>query len=244
MSQKRPLAELDPLERSRFFPRQIVSPADLSRDQKYLLQKTRRHNRLLHTWGIRLGFVAKPILKSEAEDWIEFGVLAKGIRAEDYVNYWLMVTPGYALTPLGDELFLPQRLFLDTHQELDGALVVQPGSSSASINPRTTPTGENTLFLVVEAWESEVHPVRAASNRYGDHPDQFEYSAIRDILRFRLVDKTEPAPYGKPSDDEAEEKRLTGKDVRNYLFLGSIVFQDNKIDQVLSGGRDPQLTPT
>ena len=36
------------LERTRFFPRQLVTPDDLTQDQIYFRDTHRRHNRMLH----------------------------------------------------------------------------------------------------------------------------------------------------------------------------------------------------
>jgi hypothetical protein len=43
------------LERTRFFPRQLVAPDDLTQDQVYFREKLRRPNRFLHGWGIVCG---------------------------------------------------------------------------------------------------------------------------------------------------------------------------------------------
>ena len=43
------------LERTRFFARQLVTPDDLTQDQIYFREKHRRHNRMLHGWGIVCG---------------------------------------------------------------------------------------------------------------------------------------------------------------------------------------------
>jgi hypothetical protein len=245
MSQPRTPSNPDTLERANYFPRQIVSPSDLAQDDTYLLHKLRRHNRLLHGWGFRLGFVAERILGKDADEWIKSGVLPKGILSQKFVDYWLHVTLGYAITPLGDELYLPKQVFLNTAEELDGALVVLPGECPSSLNPKDMPRKDNLPYsLIVEAYESEVQPVRAASNRCGDHPDQFEYSRIKDTLRFRLIDYSAPPPFGPPDEDR---KLLTGKPDRGrtFLVLGKVRFKDNKISGDVSQGsdRDPQLAP-
>ena len=43
------------IERPRFFPRQLVTPDDLTLGQEYLRNKIRRHNRYLHGWGVVCG---------------------------------------------------------------------------------------------------------------------------------------------------------------------------------------------
>ncbi len=43
------------LERVRYFPRQMITPADLTQAQDYMRAKLRRHNRMLHGWGVVCG---------------------------------------------------------------------------------------------------------------------------------------------------------------------------------------------
>jgi hypothetical protein len=43
------------LERTRFYPRQLVGPDELTQDQAWVRDKLRRHNRLLHGWGVVCG---------------------------------------------------------------------------------------------------------------------------------------------------------------------------------------------
>ena len=43
------------LVRTRFFPGQLVGPADFTQDQRYFREKHRRHNRMLHGWGVVCG---------------------------------------------------------------------------------------------------------------------------------------------------------------------------------------------
>ena len=50
---------LSGLERTRFFSRQLVAPEDLTQDQLYFREKSRRHNRMLHGWGIVCGACVK-----------------------------------------------------------------------------------------------------------------------------------------------------------------------------------------
>src|SRR3954462_14642020 len=84
-----PPTGLPSLERTRFFPRQLVGADDLTQDQLYFREKLRRHNRLLHGWGIVCGA----------------GVTPDGCKA--------VVSPGYILGPLGDEILIDQETSID-----------------------------------------------------------------------------------------------------------------------------------
>ena len=43
------------LERVRYFPGQLLTPDDLTADQDHVRAKLRRHNLLLHGWGVVCG---------------------------------------------------------------------------------------------------------------------------------------------------------------------------------------------
>src|SRR2546421_8213594 len=87
------------LERTRFFPRQLVTPGDLTQDQEYFRAKLRRHNRLLHGWGV---------------------VCGAGVTTGPKVSE-VTVHPGYVLGPFGDEIVIDDPVTIDMCREgLDG----------------------------------------------------------------------------------------------------------------------------
>lgn len=59
--------------------------ADLRLDQGYKEQRSRRHLRLVHGWGVACGLT----VVSAGEDW------------------WLYLCPGFGISPCGDELLVP-----------------------------------------------------------------------------------------------------------------------------------------
>src|ERR1700759_3696277 len=86
----------DPIaERPRYFPRQIITPDDLTLEQDYFRNKLRRHNRLMHGWGVVCG--AKVCLTPQTA--------ANGGNAS-YQPWMVTVTAGYILGPYGDEILL------------------------------------------------------------------------------------------------------------------------------------------
>jgi hypothetical protein len=85
------------LKRVRYFTGQLLSSDDLKAEQEYFREKLRRHNRMLHGFGVVCG------LKVSAP--------------EDGEPPWqITVSPGYALTPGGDEIVVTEavRLVLDS----------------------------------------------------------------------------------------------------------------------------------
>ena len=70
------------IERTRYFTGQLLGEADLAQEQLYFREKLRRHNRMLHGWGIVSGL---------------------DVRAGP-ADGELTVEPGYALDRYGDEI--------------------------------------------------------------------------------------------------------------------------------------------
>jgi hypothetical protein len=77
------------LERPRYFPRQLITSTDLTLEATYFRDKLRRHNRLLHGWGVVCGLLVCPVRSAD------------GTALEPWT---VMVEPGYALGPCGDEV--------------------------------------------------------------------------------------------------------------------------------------------
>jgi hypothetical protein len=186
---------------------------------------------LLHGWGIELGleveaFPIKGGAGSNYEQFIEkVGPLPPDVRPED--GTWLVVMPGYALNPTGDEVYVPCPIFLNTAEELEGAIRMLPADCRSHLNPKTVDfKGKGIYYLVVEAYEIERHPVVVAGNGCGKNPEQFEFSRIKDTLRFRLILKEEIRPAFEHDADH--RKLLNGRIDRNYICLGSIMFASGK----------------
>lgn len=78
-----------PLLRPRYFPRQAVTAADLTADQDYFRERLRRHNRLLHGSGVVCGLMVS---------------LKPRDPAANTPEYNLVVMPGVAIGPMGDEI--------------------------------------------------------------------------------------------------------------------------------------------
>jgi len=77
-------------ERPRYFHGQLLTAQDFADEQDYFREKLRRHNRLLHGWGVVCGLRVTPATKRCA----------------------VVVSPGYALDPCGDEILVEQEVLL------------------------------------------------------------------------------------------------------------------------------------
>jgi hypothetical protein len=162
--------DLVSLERTRFFPRQLVTPDDLTQDQVYFREKLRRHNRLMHGWGIVCGALVQHREGCE-----------------------LTVTPGYVLGPWGDEILLDEEVSIDVcKSETAGPLDCFDADPWCGTAPRLKE--DTTAYLAVRHVERATRPIRAPGCDCGCDDDGCEYS--RTLDSFELAVLTElPAAY-------------------------------------------------
>jgi hypothetical protein len=166
------------MERTRFFPRQLVTPDDLTQDQIYFREKMRRHNRLLHGWGI-----------------------VCGVRVRQGAgDCEVIVEPGYVLGPFGDEIVIDQEVTVDLCREtLDGNAVspcgdgLDPWCSNVRVNRRAG----QVLYVAVKYAECQSRPVRAQANGCGCNEQDCEYSRVRDSFAIKVLTSL-PSSYSDP----------------------------------------------
>ena len=78
----------EPLKRTHYFDGQLLSTEDMVREQEYFRERLRRHNRALHGWGVVCGLAVDTVADIDT-----------ATRSAT-----LTVSPGYALSPAGDEI--------------------------------------------------------------------------------------------------------------------------------------------
>ena len=88
-------------ERVRYFFGMLMDVDDFNQEQAYLLAKARRHNRMLHGWGIVAGLEVSAT-SSEASE--------------------VSVAPGFALDPCGNEISVGESVLVEVPS--DGASFV------------------------------------------------------------------------------------------------------------------------
>jgi hypothetical protein len=93
------------IERPRFFQGQLLTAQDFADEQDYFREKLHRHNRLLHGCGVVCGLHVTPAAEGCA----------------------VVVSPGYALDPCGDEIVLEAEVVLP----LSRSAGPTPGPSAA-----------------------------------------------------------------------------------------------------------------
>jgi len=169
-------AALPGLERTRFFPRQLVTPEDLTQDQIYFRDKARRHNRMLHGWGVACGAEVKELADEK----------------KSALPWKVCIEPGYVLGPCGDEILIERCVELDLRTSgVDGA---ELACTEAPADPwcsdvRIDRAADRPLYIAVRYAECKTRPVRAQGAGCGCDDSPCEYSRIRDGYVIAVLDR-------------------------------------------------------
>jgi hypothetical protein len=168
-------------ERTRFFPRQLITPDDMTQDQLYFREKSRRHNRMLHGWGVVCGAWVRPG-EGDCE---------------------VIVEPGYVLGPYGDEIVIDDEITIDLcREDPDGNAIspcgdVDPWCSDVRISRRAG----QPLYLAVRYAECQTRPVRVMPAGCGCDEAECEYSRIRDSFALKVLTELPPTYNPMPNTD-------------------------------------------
>ena len=129
------------IERPRYFFGQVIGVDDLEQEQLYHREKARRHNRLLHGWGIVHGL--------EVDD------ATHGTKA-------VTISPGYALDRHGQEIVIPTSVTVDLSGHAAGTTVyVAVRYDECLERPVPTPLGQQfTRVRETFAVEVSIRPPR------------------------------------------------------------------------------------
>lgn len=162
----------DPLERVRYFPRQVIRADDMRAEQGYFVDKMRRHNRFLHGWGVVCGF----------------DVVAPGKQDP---AWQVTVCPGYLMTPQGDDVNVCDPVAVDL---VKGAATPEPCCEPWPCPPRGQMPGDGErgvriVFVAVRYAECETRPVRVhpAGCGCGCGGVSCEHSRVRESFEFKVL---------------------------------------------------------
>lgn len=157
-------------ELPRYYPRQLITPDDLTLEQNYFRDRMRRHNRLLHGWGVVCGALVCLVTTTDAN-----GVVTAA-------PWQVQVRKGYVLGPYGDEIILDCVRTVDLRTSgVSGVTgdpcvdVPDPWCSQVNV-PRTT----GTLYIAVKYKQSMTRPVRVQPIGCGCNDNSCECSRLHD----------------------------------------------------------------
>ena len=182
------------LERLRYFPRQLLTADDMRTEQDYFREKMRRHNLMLHGWGVVCGLQVVPT-----------GPLTVTVQA------------GYALGPFGDEIHV------EKDEALDLTYCTQPGSEVCVPRDGAAPDPAGPLHIKIRYVECASRPMRTLPVGCGCDESACEYSRLRDgyeIRCFRAPEKEEPLPAYKPNLVTPDCRKLP---TDHWLVLARVV---------------------
>src|SRR6266850_153204 len=174
------------LERPRYFARQLLTPTEMTLEQTYFRDKLRRHNRLMHGWGVVCGAVVCIVPRAD------------GNGPEPWK---VKITPGYVLGPYGDEIVIDKTRIIDLRTP--GATCTTGENPVEQIDPWCSQVWverkPGPLYVAVKYREATCRPVRVQPNGCGCDDSQCEYSRIRDGYEFGVLD-------GCPDHDDKPPK--------------------------------------
>jgi hypothetical protein len=128
---------------------------DLNDQVDYVVEKLRRHNRFVHGFGIVCGL----------------GVLLDGFAAT--------ISPGYALSPFGDEVQVCEDVILDLSKQFS--------EGYDKCNPSPLSINGTTLYLAIRPLECPTRAVRVQSDACGCDQGKCVFSRIRESFECKLL---------------------------------------------------------
>jgi hypothetical protein len=170
------------LERVNYFPQQLITAEDMKAEQDYFRQKLRRHNRFLHGWGTVCGLIVAPA-PIEGEPWR------------------VSVSSGYALSPQGDEIYVPETVCLD----LAKCGLVSEQDPCEPLRVTIRPHRQDVLYLAIRYVECPTRPVRVHPAGCGCEGAACQYTRIRDDFELGCLDELPDDP-GLPGICELHQR--------------------------------------
>lgn len=172
--------QIGTLERPRYFPRQLITPVEMTLEQDYFKDKLRRHNRLLHGWGVVCGAEVCTVRSTADNGWEPWKV---------------RVQPGYILGPFGDEILIAkeQVISLQVPITAGGPEALNNEISDAWCRPVYRESLPEWVYVAVRYHERQTRQVRAQPAGCGCDDSSCEYSRICDGYDFGVLPSCPPS---------------------------------------------------
>jgi hypothetical protein len=158
-------------ELPRYYPRQLITPDDLTLEQNYFRDRMRRHNRMLHGWGVVCGAMVCPVVTTNPDG------------TSSFTPWQVQVKPGYALGPYGDEIILDCQRTVDLRTSGCSGVTGQPCIDAPDpwcSQVFTPPSTTNILYIAVKYKQCMMRPVRVQPAGCGCDDTSCEYSRWHD----------------------------------------------------------------
>ena len=179
------------LEHPRYFPRQMITPAELTLEHDYWRDRMRRHNRLLHGWGVVCGAKVCPIPTDKKAD-----------DGSTIFEPWkVRIEPAYILGPYGDEIIIDCARVFDVRTK--GVLAATGEACGEVLDPWCaevhTKYPPECVYIAVRYQEVRCRPVRVQPIGCGCDDTQCEYSRLRDGYEITALLDCPPSHRGSAS---------------------------------------------
>ena len=173
-----------PLERLRYFNRQLLNADDMRTEQEYFREKMRRHNRYLHGWGVVCGCTVEPV--------------------KDAKRWTVQVCPGYVVGPQGDDIQIDHCVTVDLQLGAtpEPCTVRWPCPPLGDM-PGTAAGGPRKAYIAVRYAECFSRPVKVLGAGCGCDETQCDYSRIRDSFEIKVLWSLPESHAAARKDDKA-----------------------------------------
>jgi hypothetical protein len=171
-------------QRPRYYARQLVTPTELNLEASYFLDRLRRHNRLLHGWGVICGALV-------------CRVADPGGGAQPWK---VKITPGDLIDPYGNPITILAERIIDLRS---GGVVVSAQDPAGELSDPwctdvwTEPTA-GTVWVAVKYHQGMARPVRIPPAGCSCDDSTCEYSRWCDGYQVGLLDQCPPSHQGDP----------------------------------------------
>lgn len=226
--------------RPRYFPRQLITPDDLSLEADYFRDALRRMRRMLWGYGVVCGAVVcrapkcDPQLPAKKEDCDPKSQRQTASQSSssaaperEWEPWTVIIKPGYILGPCGDEIIIPCEHRWDFRKR--GATRTSGDPCPEPCDPWCTETGrhheDRTFCIAIKYKQIMTRPVRVQPVGCGCEDAPCEYSRWCDGYELNLLSdcdcfREEPPCEESTTSETAGEKVYPGPRLESFLCTG------------------------
>jgi hypothetical protein len=173
------------VERPRYYARQLITPAELNLEAAYFVDRLRRHNRLLHGWGVICGALVCRVPNPD------------GTGAQPWK---VKVAPGHLIDPYGNEIAILVERIVDLRAD-DVSFTPDDAAGELSdpwCSDVWTEREGGTLWVGVRYHEAMARPVRVQPAGCSCDDASCEYSRWCDGYKIGVLDHCPESHQAEP----------------------------------------------